>query len=85
MQGVRLGDGGLLQQVQAAADAAGEIDWGIGADSTVVRAHQQRRRRNLVYFESRSRSRKRSESIRHPGVVARFLAAAWSSGRWGRR
>lgn len=30
----------LLQQVQAAADAAGEIDWDIGADSTVVRAHQ---------------------------------------------
>ncbi|GGU93559.1 IS5 family transposase [Streptomyces filipinensis] len=30
----------LLQQVQAAADAAGEIDWDIAADSTVVRAHQ---------------------------------------------
>ncbi|CAG6392032.1 conserved hypothetical protein [Actinacidiphila cocklensis] len=30
----------LLQQVQAEADAAGEIDWDIGVDSTVVRAHQ---------------------------------------------
>ncbi|MGW7668330.1 IS5 family transposase [Streptomyces sp. NPDC054775] len=30
----------LLQQVQAAADAAGEIDWDIGVDSTVVCAHQ---------------------------------------------
>ncbi|WP_425588750.1 IS5 family transposase [Streptomyces thinghirensis] len=30
----------LLQQVQAAADAAGEIDWDIAVDSTVVRAHQ---------------------------------------------
>ncbi len=30
----------LLQQVQAAADAAGEIDWGISVDSTIVRAHQ---------------------------------------------
>ncbi len=30
----------LLQQVQAAADAAGEIDWDISVDSTVVRAHQ---------------------------------------------
>lgn len=30
----------LLQQVQAAADAAGGIDWDIGVDSTVVRAHQ---------------------------------------------
>ncbi|WP_435859952.1 IS5 family transposase [Streptomyces narbonensis] len=30
----------LLQQVQAAADAAGEIDWDISVDSTVVRAHR---------------------------------------------
>lgn len=30
----------LLQQVQAEADAAGEIDWDISVDSTVVRAHQ---------------------------------------------
>ena len=30
----------LLQQVQAAADAAGETDWDISVDSTVVRAHQ---------------------------------------------
>lgn len=30
----------LLQQVQAAADEAGEIDWDISVDSTIVRAHQ---------------------------------------------
>ena len=30
----------LLQEVQAAVDAAGEIDWDIAVDSTVVRAHQ---------------------------------------------
>ncbi|WP_443059556.1 IS5 family transposase [Streptomyces sp. NBC_00443] len=30
----------LLRQVQAEADAAGEIDWDISVDSTVVRAHQ---------------------------------------------
>lgn len=30
----------LLQQVQASADAAGEIDWDVSVDSTVVRAHQ---------------------------------------------
>lgn len=30
----------LLQQIQAAADAAGEIDWDIAVDSTIVRAHQ---------------------------------------------
>ncbi|WP_419196551.1 IS5 family transposase [Actinacidiphila glaucinigra] len=30
----------LLQQVQAPADAAGEIDWDISVDSTIVRAHQ---------------------------------------------
>ena len=30
----------LLQQVQAAADAAGEVDWDISVDSTIVRAHQ---------------------------------------------
>ncbi|WP_408992734.1 IS5 family transposase [Streptomyces sp. 1268] len=30
----------LLQQVQAAADAAGEIDWDISVDSTIVRAQQ---------------------------------------------
>ncbi len=30
----------LLQQVQAAADAAGEIDWDISVDSTIMRAHQ---------------------------------------------
>ncbi|OKI92507.1 transposase [Streptomyces sp. CB02058] len=30
----------LLQQVQASADAAGETDWDISVDSTIVRAHQ---------------------------------------------
>lgn len=30
----------LLQQVQAAADAAGQIDWDISVDSTAMRAHQ---------------------------------------------
>lgn len=30
----------LLQQVQAAADAAGDMDWDIAVDSTIVRAHQ---------------------------------------------
>ncbi|OIJ85260.1 IS5 family transposase [Streptomyces sp. MUSC 14] len=30
----------LLQQVQAAADAAGEIDWDVSVDSTIVQAHQ---------------------------------------------
>ena len=30
----------LLLQVQAAADAAGEIDWDVSVDSTSVRAHQ---------------------------------------------
>lgn len=30
----------LLQRVQAAADAAGEIDWDVSVDSTSVRAHQ---------------------------------------------
>jgi hypothetical protein len=29
-----------MQQVQAAADASGEIDWDVSVDSTVVRAHQ---------------------------------------------
>ncbi|MFC8425501.1 IS5 family transposase [Streptomyces sp. NPDC057236] len=30
----------LLRQVQAAAGAAGEIDWDVSVDSTIVRAHQ---------------------------------------------
>lgn len=30
----------LFQQVQAAADAVGEIDWDISVDSTIVRAQQ---------------------------------------------
>ncbi|RPE46908.1 putative transposase of IS4/5 family DUF4096 [Streptomyces sp. Ag109_O5-1] len=30
----------LLQQVQAAADVAGQVDWGVSVASTVVRAHQ---------------------------------------------
>lgn len=30
----------LLQQIQAAADAAGHIDWEVSVDSTAVRAHQ---------------------------------------------
>lgn len=30
----------LLQQVQAEADATGDIDWDITVDSTSVRAHQ---------------------------------------------
>ncbi|WP_414719158.1 IS5 family transposase [Streptomyces sp.] len=31
---------GLLQQARAAADAAGELDWDISVDSTIMRAHQ---------------------------------------------
>ncbi|WP_413254406.1 IS5 family transposase [Streptomyces europaeiscabiei] len=31
----------LLQQAQAAADAAGEIDWDISVDSTIGRVHQR--------------------------------------------
>ncbi|QMU73097.1 IS5 family transposase [Streptacidiphilus sp. P02-A3a] len=30
----------LLQQVQAEADAVGDIDWDVSVDSTIVRAHQ---------------------------------------------
>ncbi len=30
----------LLQQVQAAADVTGEVDWDVSVDSTIVRAHQ---------------------------------------------
>ncbi|WP_436841827.1 IS5 family transposase [Streptomyces syringium] len=30
----------LLQHVQAVADAAGEVDWNVNVDSTVMRAHQ---------------------------------------------
>lgn|GEM_PF-1851267 len=30
----------LLQHVQAAADAEGDIDWNINVDSTITRAHQ---------------------------------------------
>lgn len=30
----------LLQQIQAEADTAGEIDWDVSVDSTIVRAHQ---------------------------------------------
>jgi transposase len=33
--------GRLLQQVRAEADAAGQIDWNVSVDSTIVRAHQQ--------------------------------------------
>src|SRR4051812_50013060 len=29
-----------LQQIQACADAAGDIDWLVQIDSTIVRAHQ---------------------------------------------
>lgn len=31
---------GLLQRVQAVADAEGDIDWNINVDSTSIRAHQ---------------------------------------------
>jgi hypothetical protein len=31
----------LLSRVQAAENAAGEIDWDVAVDSTVVRAHQR--------------------------------------------
>lgn len=30
----------LLQQIQAEAEAAGDIDWDTSVDSTIVRAHQ---------------------------------------------
>ncbi|MFC8764741.1 hypothetical protein ACFUAG_29045 [Streptomyces sp. NPDC057193] len=29
-----------LQQIQAQADAAGDIDWLVQIDSTIIRAHQ---------------------------------------------
>ncbi|WP_330177680.1 IS5 family transposase [Streptomyces sp. NBC_01498] len=67
----------LLQQVQAAADAAGEIDWDISVDSTVVRAHQHAagartdpasRARLKGGRRSRTPGRNRvAESVRPPG------------------
>jgi hypothetical protein len=30
----------LLSRIQAAEDAAGQIDWDVSVDSTAVRAHQ---------------------------------------------
>lgn len=47
----------MLQAAQAPADAAGDIDWLVSVDSTVVRAHQHA-----------ARARKRGSVHRHPDV-----------------
>ncbi|MFE7778698.1 hypothetical protein ACFU5O_33430 [Streptomyces sp. NPDC057445] len=38
----------VLQQIQARADAAGDIDWLVQIDSTVVRAHQHAARTSTL-------------------------------------
>lgn len=46
----------VLQQIQAQADAAGDIDWLVQIDSTIVRAHQHAatgRKRGCVSWTNR--------------------------------
>ncbi|XUT57327.1 transposase [Streptomyces sp. G9] len=58
----------VLQQAQVAADAAGEIDWDIPVDSTIVRAPKRRRRPHQRGRNSRTPGRKAvAEPARPPG------------------
>ncbi|MEU3610398.1 transposase [Streptomyces sp. NPDC035033] len=57
----------LLQQVQASADAAGEIDRDISVDSTIVRAHQHA-------------AGARTDPPPTPDHRATLVAAAWLEG-----
>ncbi|MFI7394588.1 IS5 family transposase [Streptomyces tendae] len=57
----------LLQQVQAEADAAGEIDWNISVDSTIVRARQHATRRRRPHRTTSGARPKGGRSGRTPG------------------
>jgi hypothetical protein len=63
----------LLRQDQAEADAAGEIDWDIPVDSTIVRVHQHAAdartdhvRGGVTRSGRRRRRRGRSDMTRRP-------------------
>ncbi|WP_246887150.1 IS5 family transposase [Streptomyces sp. GESEQ-13] len=73
----------LLQQVQAAADAAGEIDWDISVDSTIVRAHQHAAgaRTDPPPAPARQRGPKRQNT--RPSTVAKPARPAGGGGAGG--
>jgi transposase len=72
----------LLQQIQAAADAGGEVDWDISVDSTTVRAHQHAVGARIApphRFQKGSRWARRlkpGQTRNTPGT-----AAPWAAGR----
>ncbi|MEU3760063.1 transposase [Streptomyces albogriseolus] len=79
----------LLQQVQAAADIAGEIDWDISVDSTIVRAHQHAAgARNDPPSAPAS---KEAEAVEHQGetpwqsLLARLVEVVQEARAWAAR
>ncbi|WP_369824369.1 IS5 family transposase [Kitasatospora sp. Root187] len=68
----------LLQQAQAAADAAGEIDWDVSVDSTAVRAHQHAAGARTA--PPPRRPRQRGEVAEHQGETPRGRGLGRSRG-----
>jgi transposase len=54
----------LLARGQADADAAGELDWLVAADSTMVRVHQHGGQRAAGRRQRRHRARRRAGGVR---------------------
>ncbi|MFF3959066.1 transposase [Streptomyces sp. NPDC001890] len=79
----------LLQQVQAQADAAGEIDWDIAVDSTIVRAHQHAAGARID--PSPTPASKGAEEVEHQGetpwqsLLARLVEVVLEVRAWAAR
>lgn len=73
----------LLQQLQAAADAVGEIDWDVSVDSTVVRAHQHAAGARTEPPPALAAPRGASRWNTRTKLPGRVSSAGWR--RWRRR
>ncbi|MFF8592989.1 transposase [Streptomyces sp. NPDC015220] len=79
----------LLQQVQAEADAAAQIDWDIAASSTIVRAHQHAAGARTE--PPPAPAPKGAEEVEHQGetpwqsLVARLVEVVLEVRAWGGR
>ncbi|WP_445194835.1 transposase [Streptomyces sp. CB02009] len=79
----------LLQQVQAAADAAGEVDWDISVDSTIVRAHQHaagaRTDLPLAPGSEGAAGVEHQDETPWQSLLARLVEVAWEARAWAAR
>ncbi|MFF7079013.1 IS5 family transposase [Streptomyces lavendulae] len=67
----------LLQQIQAPADAAGDVDWDVSVDSTSVRAHQHAAGARNDPPPAAAASRGATRRNTRPGLRGRAWSAGW--------